>query len=262
MADSLSFNSIDLANYGVTVLAPFMPIFSVASAPLVSLALSDGGVSSPNRYPAKAMSVPCIVKGAGYADLLSKLDSISKILGERDLVPLSFDHISDRYWMSKIAGEIEPNILGSSVAQLNLPFLSPDPHAFATSETTIDSGSVPGTVAVTPGGTVETYPIITVVVNAACTGFSIANDTLGESIEWTSPNSPDTDLVSGDIIILDCRKWYKTFSIQRVAEAEPTIIMNGIEGIFPQMSPGISNDIVFTTISGSSFSIVFNDRYQ
>lgn len=259
MANSLTFNDIDLIAYGVTVLSPFLPYFSEAQAPLVNLALSDGGVSSLSRYAARVFVVPCIVKGAGFADLKSKLDSIASVLSQRDLQTLSFDMVSGRHWLAKVSGDVGVTSLGSSVARISIPFIIPDPHAHADTETVVDTGDIPGTIVCTPGGTIETHPIIFVKVNSTHPFFLIANDSLDERLEWTSPG---VDLVSGDEFTLDCRPRYQTLSIKRVADAESTVQMEGVEGIFPQLSPGVGNDIIFYSISASEFSITWNDRYQ
>lgn len=260
MANAFTYNSLDFSTYGLTVLR-FLPFFSSANVRATNLTLADGSVSAPTKYGTRIFSVPCVVKGTSFTNLKSNLDSIALGLSQREEQQLIFDIMSDRYWLAKPLGLPDVDILGSSVAKLDIDFVATDPHAYDVTPTTENTGSIPGAIAFNVGGTIEAYPVITIVSDGACLSLVVENEAVDKRLEWIAPSGGE--LASTDQVEIDCRPRFQTFSTKLVTESEDsfTVRMEGVNGLFPQLSPNVENTLTFTTIGGT-FTIVWNDRYQ
>ncbi len=261
MANSFTFNSLDFSTYGLTVLKPFFPFFSFANVRAVNLTIGDGSVSPPTKYSSRIFSVPCVVKGTSFTDLKDKMDSIALGLSQREEQQIIFDIINDRYWLVKPLGLPDLEVLGSSVAGLDIDFVATDPHAYDITENTEDTGTLPDAITFNVGGTIEAYPVITIVCTGACSSFTVENEALNMRLEWVAPSG--MELASTDEVQINCNPTFQTFATKLVTSGEDsfTVRLEGVNGVFPQLSPGASNTLSFTTIIGT-FTIVWNDRYQ
>ena len=263
--ESFSFNGTDFSTFGVTMVRPFLPWLSPAAIRYSPLTMGDGGITATSDYGPRVFTIPCVIHADSFADLSSKLDAMAKVLSQREDQQLIFDMVPGRYWLAKPAGLPDLASLSHNIVDFEIVFFASDPHAYAVTGGTSGSISIPpGSPTVTPGGTIETYPIITVLVNATVSTFVIENDALDQRIEWISPSAGE-NLIAGDSVQIDCRPRFQTVAFKRAAIEVDffNVVMNGVNGRFLQLTPSATNTITFTNITSSSgATITWTDRYQ
>lgn len=266
MAWSLSYNDTNLSTYGLYVMRGDLPIDGAANRAGMDLAGRDGALSSPTVYGARGFSVPCIISASTPTALQTYLDTIARILNEREDCQLKFDgELSARYWLARYVGGSAPVLVSPTMAEWVLNFIADDPHAYSTTESTATAtltakaAGSSETKAATVGGSDFAYPDIEIVASSATDQVKVGNETLDQLGIWTSAGAT-SDLAIGDTIRFRSDRLYLLVDIKRTGSDSYTAAMDGFSGRFPAMSPGVSNTLTFWNIDGA-LTIRWRNRY-
>lgn len=244
MANSLTFNGVDLSTYDLIVNNYEASVaFTVASIQLKDRAYADESNKSP-----KQITVEVTVTGTSRSDLNSNLDSIKKTLNNWNDKQLIFDAQSDRYWNARFQS-LTGAYKSSSLWQGVLDFIAYDPAAYAVSETstTVNLTSSPQTVSITINGSEKVDPVYTITPNNTYTGVKIDNTTTDMDLDYTGA------LVNADSFVVDCSAW--------TVKNNGTSVISGISSTseFPYLIPG-ANSLTVTGVTGT-INIKYKERY-
>jgi len=244
MADSFSFNEVDLCAYGLRLRSHEEPFDQETPA----AQLIDKAYGFNSLRPPKTFTLDVAVSAADKATLLSYLDSIKGTLNERGDCKLTLDTFDDRYWMARFVG-MDGQIKTARIWEGTITFAVNDPAAYDNDETssphTIDED--PEEFTETVSGTEKVSPVYTLTCDDTLTDTTviITNAATGEAIEWTG------DLVDTDVLEIDAGNY--TVKLNGAED------MTTVDGQFPQLLPG-GNLITVEGFSGS-LSIVYRERY-
>lgn len=266
MAWSISFNDIDLSTYGLRATRGDLPIDGVSDRAGVSLAGRDGALSSPTVWGARGFSVPCIVSATTAATLQTYLDTIARILNEREDCNLKFDgELSTRYWLARYVGGSAPALVSPTLAEWTLNFVADDPHAYSTTESTATktltaktAGSSQTKTAAVLGSDFA-YPDIEIVASSITDQVKVGNESLDQLGIWTSAGAT-SDIAIGDTIRFRSDRRYLLVDIKRTGADAYVPAMDGFSGRFPAMAPGVTNTLTFWNIDGA-LTIRWRNRY-
>ncbi len=245
MSDSFSYNSVDMADYGLRLLTHQEPFAQETSV----MQLVDRAYGLSSRRPAVEYSLDVKVHAADIATLKSYLDSIKEALNQRGDKQLTIDTFTDRYWLARFSG-MTGSISTARIWAGTITFLTGDPHAYDNDETesgphTVDED--PEEIIETPGGTEKTCAVFTLTCDdtLADTTVGIENLTTGQKIEWTG------SLVADDVLEVDCVN--KHIRLNGVDD------MSTVSGPFPELWVG-GNTLEVTGFSGT-VTITYRERY-
>jgi len=244
MANSFSFNSVDMSSYGLRLLTHEEPFSQ--ETPAAQLADRSYGFDSL-RSPIP-VSLDVKVYAADIATLKSYLDSIKQTLNQRTDCPLAIDTFDDRYWMVRfvsMVGEIHT----ARVWKGTITFSANDPAAYDNDETdhdhTVDED--PEEFTETAGGTDQAFPVYTLTCDDTLTDTTVVltNTATGEALTW------EGSLVADDELEID--------------SDNHTVKLNGaedmlyVDGRFPRLLPG-GNAFTLSGFSGN-LNITYRPRY-
>ena len=248
MANSLSFNDIDLSAYGLKVLNCNIPDFAQESA---SQLIQDISYSFKPKRPSKIFTVEVKVYAADRATLDGYLDSIKSVVVTETASKLELDSITGRYWLAKLSGlsgayETFDIWMGAFIFQAD------DPMAYDNSETSSDHNidADPDTVVEAVGGTGYVNPVYTLTAGEALTDVTIKveNLTTDEELQWVG------SLGNGEELEIDVANW--------IVKKEGTADMATVSGQFPRLAPGQNNSIKVTGFSTTgALNIKYRERY-
>jgi len=244
MANSFSFNSVDMADYGLRLRRHDEPFAQETEG----LQLLDRAHGLGSRRPAVTIDLAVVVVAASFAALVSNLDDIKAALNYRTEKSLAFDSVTDRYWLARFKS-ITKTAGTATTWEGAIAFDIFDPAAYATAETdhdhTVDED--PETVTETASGTEQAQPFITLTCDSTLTAATveIENETSGETIEWTG------DLVANDVLTIDCETG--------VVKLNGVEDMETVDGQFLHLLAG-DNSIVITGFSGN-LNFTYRARY-
>ncbi len=243
MSYSFTFNSVDFADYGLTVVRPD-PDMPFTQATGFTQLQNRGWPSTSQREP-RVIDIPVKIKAASRAALNTNIDSIKAALNTREDAELILDSLSDRYWNARFVG-MPGNYDGPVMWVGTVSFVAHDPAAYSTTESdhdhTVDED--PEAMTETAGGTEQVKPVITLTCDDTLTGTTVAieNGATGERLEWTG------DLVNTDVLVVDCVNGHVTLN---GADS-----MGTVDGEFITLVPG-ANAI---TVEGFSGTVNFTYR--
>jgi len=244
MADSFSFNEVDMSAYGLRLRTHEEPF--AQETPAVQMLDRAYGFNSL-RLPIQ-FTLDVAISAADKATLLSYLDSIKQTLNERCDCKLALDTFDDRYWMARFTGIYKTNNTAKTW-EGTIDFTANDPAAYDNTETdhdhTIDED--PEELTETAGGTEKVEPVITLTCDDTLsdTTVEIENAATGEAFEWTG------DLVATDVLIINCVTGYVTLN--------GAASMGTVDGQFIHLLPG-DNVITVTGFSGT-LNFTYRKRY-
>ena len=250
MANSFSFNAIDLSDYGLTLSHSDIPAFAQQSP---SQLIQDISYSFQPKRPPKIINVDVDVKATTRALLDDYLDSIKFVIVGETAKVLKLDHIDDRYWNAKL-----DSVMGFYTSPYHwegtISFKADDPMAYdntaISSDHAIDSD--PDTVLETTGGTGTILPVYTLTAkeNLGAITLKVENVSLDEELQW------DGSLTTNDEIEIDCPNW--VVSKNGVAD------MADVSGKFPRLGGNLANTIkvtaLYSTVAGE-LNITYRNRY-
>ena len=248
MANSFSFNSVDLAGYGMTITTSDLVNLSRG---ISTIQLPDKAYAGSATRPLKTLSIEVVVQGTSVADLYSKLDSIKQKLDIETDCQLIFDSLTTRYFNARLQ-----DISGSKVSEKTwvgtITFLCADPLGYAVTPTTdhhhIDAD--PHTHTITTLGTGMIKPVYTLTAGDVLAGatIKIKNTTTSEEIIWIGT------LAITDTLEIDVEHW--------IIKKNGTASMADVSGTFPRLSPATNNTIVVTGfLTGGTLDTVYRNVY-
>jgi len=130
MADSFSFNEVDLCAYGLRLRSHEEPFDQETPA----AQLIDKAYGFNSLRPPKTFTLDVAVSAADKATLLSYLDSIKGTLNERGDCKLTLDTFDDRYWMARFIS-MDGQIKTARIWEGTITFAVNDPAAYDNDET-------------------------------------------------------------------------------------------------------------------------------
>lgn len=244
MANSFTFNSVDMASYGLVRSLHTKPFAQITDASQ----LRDRAYAFDSKRPQTLMELEVWITAADKATLLGYLDSIKTALNSRGNKVLSLDIYTDRYWMARF-DSMEGSFRGSVAWEGTIMFILYDPAAYDNTETSTPYAGItdPDTQTETVGGTERTKPVFVLTCNAAlpATTVSIFNAATGETITWTG------DLVNGSVLTIDCEDC--------LVKLNGTEDMVSVDGQFPRLLVG-DNELTIEGFTGD-MDVNYSKRY-
>ena len=247
MANSFSFNAVDMTDYGLVVTSAGSPF--TQSAP--SIQLRDRSYAFDSFRPPRIIVVGVQVKAATHTALRTALDSIKEKLNWRVDKQLIFDNLSTRYWMARfntMQGMFEGPLSWSG----SIEFTCVDPAAYSTSavSNTYNVDADPDTNVETPGGNDYIYPIYTLTAGEVLAAITllVENVTTDEELTW------EGSVGNGKLLVINTATWLVT--------NDGTADMDDVSGKFPRLQPGVANSIKVTDFSTTgTLNIAYRNRF-
>ena len=250
MANSLNFNSIDLADYGLVVTHSNLPDFRQQHD---SQLIQDISYGFRSKRPPKIVTVDVDVIASTRATLDGYLDSIKLAVVSEVAKALKLDIVTDRYWNAKKT-YFDGNYMSAGVWKGAMSFTADDPMAY--DNTPVSSPHVinasPKTVIEAVGGTGIVLPVYTLTAGEVLTDVTIKveNLSIDEELQWTG------SLASGGVLAIDVPNW--------VVKKEGVADMATFSGKFPRLAPNMANSIKVTALYSAvagSLNITYRNRY-
>jgi len=141
----------------------------------------------------REIAVDVTINGASLEDLRAKVREIAAWLFHKDVKPLVFSDEPDKTYYARVAGSTDLDQIVTH-GQGTITFLCPDPHAEGMNRSqTIVSGDT-----ITNSGTIEVYPVVTVMFPAAATNLKL--------IKGFEQVYIKSSFAAGDVLVLDHKK--------------------------------------------------------
>lgn len=251
MSNSLTFDNTDLSAYGLSVLTSGPSLGIVFEADVIQL--PDLALAAQSTKMPKPIALDVVVQGSSRAVLLGYLDSIRKVIVEREAKALILDTQPDRYWLARFV-EMDGYFMSPLAYAGTISFAADDPAAYG-----IDPEEDTGLLAITPdpdteaivvGGTAYVNPVYTLTAGELLTDVTIKleNVTTVEELQWTGT------MANGKALVIDVATWLVTY--------DGAASMATVTGKFPRLQPGVSNNIKVTNFSDSgTLRVVYRNRY-
>lgn len=131
MNNSFSFNGVDLGGttYGVTCLTPPYEVLAQPRMSTIPRAGGHGAIIRSQFYGEKTITVPCVIEGSGWSDLLTRIDLVRGVL----LGDMANDHQlilgwqESRYINARVAGVAMGEEYGTRAMKTEITFIAGDP---------------------------------------------------------------------------------------------------------------------------------------
>lgn len=249
MANSLTFNSIDLSAYGLVVTSQTAGAFGQV---VDFVQLPDAAYPFGATRQAKLIELGIAIIGTTYADVKSKLDTIKRILNHRNSKQLILDVQDDRYWNAQFVS-LNGEYQSPSAFIGALSFMCPDPLAYSTTPVSSDFDldvSDPKTVTETTGGTGYIKPVYTLTAGEALNDVTIKVECLEtvEELQWIG------SLAITEELTIDVPNW--------IVKKEGSASMTTVTGKFPRLLPATDNRIKVTGFGIlGSLNVAYRNRY-
>ena len=248
MSNSLSFNGTDLSSYELIVISRTSSEFSqeVGYTQLLDAAYPFGATRT-----AKPIRLRVVVTGTSYADIEDNLDSIKRVLNERDSKHLILDTQDDRYFKAQFISLSGQYQSPTSFAG-ELSFICTDPLAYDNDETFSphDVDADPKTITEATGGSGFIKPVYTLKAGEELSDVTIKVENLDtvEELQWTG------SLADGEELEIDVANW--------LVKKEGDASMATVTGQFPRLLPNYDNRIKVTSFSTTgTLNITYRDVY-
>jgi len=244
MANSLSFNGLDLSTVGLIVKSRNMPVeFTSDSALAQNISY---GIDS--KVPPKIISLEVAVLADTVAELKSFMDSVMLVLNQTTDKQLILDTMPDRYWLARfmtLSGQYK-----GIKFEGTLEFKCNDPFAYAVSggtDITVINSDPDFAVIDTAGNAIirPVYTIISDAVDAAATVI-LHSDNTDEEIEWRGA------LAIGTVLVIDCVNWIVT--------KDGVESMSTVDGEFPTLVQDTTNLILTAGFTGT-LTVTWRNRF-
>lgn len=249
MANSLSFNNIDLGQYGLTIASRSIPMEFRSEG----IQLQDKAYASDSLAVPKVITLAVTILGTSLATLKANMDSVKAVLDKRADSRLDLDSLTDRYWMARfqsLVGQVRGFVFSGT-----LTFTAYDSFAYDVDETTHtylaeDFAEDPETFVVPVLGTTRTEPVYTLTAGEQLADATILLRNAGIDMELSW--GPDT-VVNSKKLVIDVPNWLVT--------NDGDASMATVSGQFPYLNPG-NNSIRITGFGLlGSMTIVYRKRY-
>jgi len=247
VANSFSFNAVNMTDYGLVVKSAGSPF--TQSAP--SIQLRDRSYAFDSFRPPRIIAINAQVTAATHTALRTALDSIKEKLNWRVDKQLILDNLSARYWMARF-NTMQGMFEGPLSWNGNIEFTCTDPAAYSTSavSNTSNVDADPDTIAETPGGNDYIYPVYTLTAGELLTAVTIKveNVTTDEELQWIGT------IANGKALVINTPTWLVT--------NDGTADMDDVSGQFPRLAPNQANSIKVTAFSTTgTLNIAYRNRF-
>lgn len=266
MAYSMHYNGVDLSgsSYGLTVLQGPVSFVPASRTTLRALGTRHGGYSQGGYLEPRELPVSGYVTGTSASNMKSKLDALKLVMnpanGEKSI---RLDHVSDRYWLGRLAGDIEYTNVGPSSCKVEMRFQCADPLAYSTTETTqtvtVDTNPEVATVpaAGVVAGTEYARPVWKVqnTTGGSVSLITIMNSTTGEvcTCTYTVPNN--------DWVRFDSQRERLQYSPDDVEWFDIMAYLGTDQKLFPRLAPGVANSVSVLGLTSGVLTVVYRARY-
>jgi predicted phage tail component-like protein len=245
MANSLSFNGIDLSVYGLIVKTRGTPVEFTADSVLVH----NISYAGDSKVPPKNISLEVAVLGSTVTELKSFMDSIMLILNQPTDEQLILDTQTDRYWLARFK-TLTGGYRGLKFEGA-LDFTCHDPFAYAvapSSDATAIANVVADNAVVDTGGNALIRPVYTILSDAIRVGTNVIlhSDNTDEEIEWIG------NLAVGTVLVFNTALW--------VVTKNGVEDMATVDGQFPTLVQGGINLILTAGFTGT-LTVTWRDRF-
>lgn len=136
MSNSLSYNSVDFADYGYLVDGNNFVRMPTPRLNTDAYAQADGAAAQGANFAAMTGTVTGLIFAASFTQLKTYRDAIYAALqsGQEGVKALTFDAITGKQWSARVLSA-EPSDETPVTMRLTITFFAPDPWPTATSET-------------------------------------------------------------------------------------------------------------------------------
>ncbi len=251
MANSFSFNGTDMSTYGLTVRRSAHEWIPEAQTEAKRVPGSDLSVASPLEFGVRTIAMEVSIRGATAAALITRRDTILRILNERSGAALALDEEPGRYWLARLSGASEFTVFGGMYAVGTLSFIALDPHGYASTETAATSEWPRVSWELTVGGSARAYPEVVFTASGAATVVIVDNSDTDERMSWTG------SLASGEKVKFDCAAW----KAYKYSGGEWALSMAGFEGRFISLAPGQVNNVRLIAPTAGTLAVTYRTRY-
>jgi predicted phage tail component-like protein len=153
----------------------------------------------------REIAIDVTVKSSSQADLRSKVRAIASWLYQADLAPLVFSDEPDKTYYARLSGSTDLEQI-VELGRGTLTFVCPDPYAEGASRSeTITSGAT-----VTNNGSVNTFPVVTVMFSGTVGYFKLFKGTQQVYI--------DCPFTASDVLVLDFRAAKATLNGSKIMD--------------------------------------------
>lgn len=259
MAHSFTFNGVDMADYGLTLLRHPHQLLPDLDQTLTKMSLTSRSVATPFSFMPRTFELPCIVRGSTKTERDSFLQSIAKALAEPTPQQLIFDSDTSLYYNAVLNGGISLEKINATAALLSIRMVAPDPCAYSVSEVTSGPHTLtqPFSVEIAAaGGTASSYPTIEIDLGADTTLIEIENETTIQRIAYATPAFSGMKL----LFVCDPSIW-TVYAEMPGSEGEWTALMTNVTGKFPEISHLSTNSIQVTGVAAGTMTITYRNRY-
>ncbi|MCG3198561.1 MAG: hypothetical protein GHCLOJNM_03064 [bacterium] len=258
MADSLSFDGVDLSAYGVTVVDGPIQFLSKPRLSTAQRSREHGAIVRGKFLEPRVLSVPVVVKGQDFNDLLANWQNIRSLLrpskGEKKIV---LDYQSDRFYVGRLQEGLSAAPAGGQRAVgTTLQFFCPDPTTYDVTQRTQNTATT--SLSFTPGGNEETRCIITGVNGnaSAAAAIEVIHSPSQAVFKTTYP------LAANERIRLDGERQIAEVSHDGVTWAAIMKSVDNYAHEFARLTPAVLNTFTLTGLAGTySWTVTYYDRY-
>jgi predicted phage tail component-like protein len=254
---SLSFNGVDLAEYGLVIMRHNILLTQQADpTQLQDLARASDSYRLPRELNIEiaVRARPCFppLPITPSESLKIQLDTIRHVFNQRDDCPIIFDKWPDRYWLARFVSFVDIEwLLALYMGYITLTCNDPAAYGvvervedFAINE---DPKSIPVSVAF---GNDYISPVWTLTAGEELIDatIKIQNIDTGEEITWVGT------IDNGEELTIDVSKW--------LVELEGVAAMGGASGKFPRLLPSQLNNVLVTGFGSlGSLEVTYRERF-
>lgn len=266
MPNSFTYDDYDFNTLNVIIRAGGIPMLG---APFemspTRLSRANGAVAAPSTFGVKTFPLKLFMEvgSGGMAAMLAAIDTFMLKANRVEDKQLVFDMLSDRYWNARPVGRPQVQNVGQEGATIDLTFQANDPLAYAVSESSSADAvsasgyATPDTVAYAILGSAVTYPTLSFAPSSSTGRIVLVNEALDETLTWDSTGA---DIVSGDLLKVECAPSAQYVSLKRSAVDSYSSEMAGVEGRFQSFTPGQTNTLTFYGFVGT-VTVTWRNRY-
>lgn len=130
MPNSFSFNSTDMANYGITIVGGEWPFASVGVTDTVNIPAMHGGFTYNNEAAPTEFTMEVICVGDDANDLINNLQAFASATPTDTVGEIYIDGITDYYWKARRVSDIRGLPIGMRALQFEIVWRMDEPGPF------------------------------------------------------------------------------------------------------------------------------------
>lgn len=259
-----SLTDLSANTYGLLVEPHGFPWSPEPQISAVTMPGRDGAHLYGTRFAGRRATIPIRVEGDSTADLKSKMDAVARKLNSANGNGWwKLDSLSDRMFYGRVAGAIEFVPAGPRMARATLQLLSPEAFLYDVTEVTQTEtiSGTPTTFDVKDGsavvdGTAVACPVWTIHNTAGSTSGVITLESLTRGEVFTT----NTGIPNAWYARIDAARLMLEWSPDGSTWV-PWMTARGSSVDIPKLSPGVSNSLRITGLSGGTVAAVYRPRY-